>query len=111
MTSETLAELVAAKRGELGLSYRQAAERSQGLISHSRLAAIENGEDRGVSDALLRGISTALDLPISRVRKAAGAPPTDRPFTLPARANRLTPRERRLVLNLVDTLLAAREQR
>lgn len=102
----SLADLVRSRREELSLSYREAATRSGGLISHGRLAAIESGDDHHVSDRLLQGISVGLDIPITKVRKAAGAPPMQRPFKLPDRASRLSSRERKLVLELVEVLLA-----
>jgi transcriptional regulator with XRE-family HTH domain len=103
-----LAELVAKRRAELGLSLRQAADRSDGLVSHGRIGDIENGNDGDVSDRILEGLHLALDIPIRKLRAAAGlANPTARPFVLPDRANRLTQRERKLVLELVEVLLMA----
>lgn len=111
MTTSALAALVRAQRAELGLSLRQAAEKSGGLVGPSTLNAIERGEPRRVTDRIITGIATALELPESKVRRAAGlAAQAMPPFVLPARAQRLTARERRLVLNLVDTLLAAHQK-
>lgn len=107
----TLAELVSARRHELGLSLRQAAERSGGLISHGHLGGIESDAvQRTPSDRVLRGISAALDIPITELRRAAGVPPRQTPFTLPDRARQLSAKERRLVLQLVDALLDARKR-
>lgn len=108
MTS--LAELVAERREQLGMSLRGAAEASGGLVSKTHLAAIETGETTAVSDRMLRGIALALELPLGRVREAAGVRPALRPFSCPERADRLNARERRLVISLIDTLLAAREE-
>lgn len=108
-TVESLPELIRRRREQLGVSLREAAERSDGMISHSRLGEIEGGGLGAISDRLLEGIARGLDLHLSAVRAAAGVPPRVRPFVVPDRANRLNPRERRLVLELIDTLLAARE--
>lgn len=107
-----LADLITAHREKHGLSIRQAAERSDGRVSPSRLSAIENGAIP-TEDRILEGIAVALDLPLSKVRTAAGrdrAAPLP-PFVLPERANRLNARERKTVLTVVDTLLAARQNR
>jgi transcriptional regulator with XRE-family HTH domain len=113
MTAATsLAELVATRREELGLSLRQAAEKSGGLVGPSTLNSIERGDSRQVTDRVIAGIATGLDLPESRVRRAAGlSAQVLPPFEVPARANRLNARERRLVLQLIDTLLAARGEK
>lgn len=108
MTTQTLPELVAAKRAELGLSLRQAAEKSQGMVSPSHLSYLERGINVDVSDRILAGLSIALDIPLPKLRRAAGITPTVLPpFEVPERASRLSPRERRLVVELIDTLLAA----
>lgn len=109
--SLTLAELVAARRAELGLSLRQVAEKSQGLTSPSHIGYIEQGNVVDVSDRVLTGLSVALDLPVGQVRRAAGLQPSEpRPFVVPERAGRLNARERKLVLALIDTLLAAHDR-
>jgi transcriptional regulator with XRE-family HTH domain len=108
----TLAELVATQRERLGLSVRQAAEKSGGRISASRLNSVEHGAIP-TEDRILEGIAEALDLPLSKVRAAAGrdrAAPLP-PFVLPARADRLNARERKTVQAVVDALLAAHRER
>lgn len=107
-----LASLVTERRAELGISLREAADRSGGLVSKSQIAAIERGETTTVTDKTVRGLALALDVPVPRVWAAAGVRPSRlRPFEVPERANRLNARERRLVLTLIDTLLAAHEER
>lgn len=104
----TLAELVTSQRQKLGLSVRQAAQKSTGRVSPSRLNSIEHGAIP-TEDRILEGIAEALSLPLSKVRAAAGrdrAAPLP-PFTLPDRADRLNARERKAVLMIVDTLLAS----
>jgi hypothetical protein len=68
-----LQELVSNRLLELGLSYREAASRSQGLLSHStfsRLCDSKRWAGR-VTGRTVSGLALALDLPESRVRKAA----------------------------------------
>lgn len=110
-TDATLRELVSVKRAELGLSYRKAAEKSQGMVSSSHIGYIERGIPLDVSDRILAGLSLALDIPLPQLRRAAGLTPrVPEPFVLPERASRLTSRERRLVMEVVDTLLAAHSE-
>ena len=102
-----LQTLVLTRMAELGLSFRTAAARSGGNVSHSTLNNIVLGKHGGqFDDETLHGIALALDLPQSRVREAVGATrdaPTE--FRLPRKANKLSPAERRAVLTLVDALL------
>lgn len=111
MTGASLAALVTSRRAELGLSLRQVATKSQGLVSPSHIGYLERGHlDRAISDRVLTGLSVALDLPLADLRRAAGLSGRQLPpFEVPERANRLNTRERKLVLNLIDTLLAAHE--
>lgn len=108
----TLADLIAGQRRKLGLSVRQAAEKSGGRISASRLNSVEHGAIPA-EDRILAGLADALGLPLAKVRAAAGrdrAAPLP-PFTLPDRADRLNARERKTVLAVVDALLAAHRDR
>ena len=102
-----LQTLIVTRMAELGLSYRSAAARSAGLVSHSTLNNIVLGTHGGTfDDETLHGIALAMDLPQSRVRDAAGASkeaPTE--FRLPKKANKLSPTERRTILAMVDALL------
>jgi transcriptional regulator with XRE-family HTH domain len=108
----TLAELLANRREQLGMSTRDVADSSAGLVSKTTVAAIESGTMRVVSDRVLDGLAIALDLTPSRVYSAAHRRQQQLPpFTVPDRADRLNARERKLVLSLIDTLLAARDQR
>lgn len=105
-----LAELVASRREALGLSLRQVAEKSGGVVSSSTLNEIERGLRPNVSDRILEGIADALNVSLSKVRTAAGVSARDLgPFYL-ERADRLNARERRLVQHLVDALLAAHRE-
>ena len=82
------------------------ASRSGGKASKATIGRIENGVYSGYERRTLEGIAQALLLPMRQVRDAAGlTPEVPEPFVLPDRADELTPRERRLVLELVDVLL------
>lgn len=104
-----LAEVVRDRREQLGLTLRDAAAQSGGLVSSTTLHAIERGDAGVSSERVIQGIATALDLSESKVRRAAGlSAQTLPPLELPDRAQLLNARERKLVLQLIDTLLAAR---
>ena len=102
-----LQEMVVGRMAELGLSFRGAAARSGGLVSHGTLNTIALGRHSGhYDDETLRGVALALDLPLTKVREAAGLDrqsPTE--FRLPKKANRLSPAQRKAILTMVDALL------
>ncbi|GAU71272.1 hypothetical protein SSP35_32_00010 [Streptomyces sp. NBRC 110611] len=112
---DDLQRLVVARLAELGsprrpLSYRAAAARSQGHVSHGTIGRIARGQHSGVlEDETLDGLALALDVPRTRIEKAAGIfrERPLQPFTLPARASLLSRSEREVVLSVVDALLAA----
>lgn len=108
--ARTLPDMVKAERARLGLSLRQVAERSGGMLSSSSVHAIEKGDRTTYDDTTLMGLARGLGLPAHVVDKAAGVPGSDedKPFVLPRRANRLTRKEREHVLQLVDLLLERR---
>jgi hypothetical protein len=111
--SNDLQRLVSERMAELGLSYRRAAAKSGGKVSHGTLNTIATGRHSWrVDDSTIEGIALALDVDESVVRAAVGraqrAPETE--FVLPRRANRLSAQERRAVLSMVDALLAAAEK-
>jgi hypothetical protein len=104
---ERLTRLGSSRRS---LSYRAAAARSQGLVSHGTIGRIARGQHTGVlSDETLDGLALALGVPRTYIEKAAGIfrerPPQK--FTLPPRASLLSHKEREVVLSVVDALLAA----
>lgn len=102
-----LQEMLVNRMSELDLSFRGAAARSGGLVSHGTLNNIALGRHSGnYDDDTLRGIALAVDVPLSRVRDAAGLDrqsPTE--FRLPKKASRLTPAQRKAILTMVDALL------
>ncbi|MFE1775567.1 hypothetical protein [Streptomyces sp. NPDC059008] len=113
-----LQQLVMTRLTELGaphrpMSYRAAAARSHGLISHGTIGRLARGEHTGIlEDQTLDGLALALALPRAHIERAAGLyreRPAE-PFTLPPRASRLTRREREVVLSVVDALLTAADR-
>jgi transcriptional regulator with XRE-family HTH domain len=107
----SLAELVAQERQRQGLSLREVAERSGGAVAHTTVHAIEQGRRGEVDDATLRGLAKGLGLRVGVVRKAAGLAAKELPpFELPAGADRLSLRERRMVRELVEVLLEAKRR-
>lgn len=108
----TLQQLVKTERARLGLSLGEVADRSGGLVSRSTVHAIEQGRRSTVEDDTLNGLARGLSLPVTRLAKAAGLgnSDTDTTFVLPARAQRLTRKERDHVLALIDLLLERRQR-
>jgi hypothetical protein len=93
--------------------YRTLARRSGGLVSHSTLNNIAIGRHSGhLTDERIRGIALCLNLAASRVAEMAGSELTDSlpPFRLPPRANQLSQPQRRVVLSVVDAILAAEDK-
>ena len=108
----SLAELVTRRRAELGLSLRDVAEATGGVASYSTIHEMEAGARMRFGAAKLDAVADALGLSRSAVRQAAGRPARAlAPFVLPERASGLTPKQRRLVVRLVDLLLEAGQER
>lgn len=108
----TLADLIRDERAYRELSLREAARRSGGRVSPSRLASLEHG-DIPEDDRILVGIALALKVPVEDVRAAAGrsrSAPLP-PFRLPKTAQRLTAKDRKAVLAVISALLAAHKER
>lgn len=107
-----LQRLVKGRMGELDLSYRGAAAKSEGMVSHATLNNIVTGRHSWkIDDKTMRGIAKALDVDLGVVESAVGRAVriADTEFVLPARANRLSPQERRAVLSMIDALLTSAE--
>jgi hypothetical protein len=91
---------------------RTLAEVSNDKFNHGTAARILNGTHGNVDEKTIEGLSAALRVPTSRVRQILGQPVHDLgPFELPRRANRLTSKERALVVSVVDAILAAHDRR
>lgn len=105
MAETVLSELINTQLWSLGLSLRTAAER--GGITVSTLHRYAQGSDSLPDPETIRLLAKAIKVPVRRVEIAAGCPPLRSRFELPETADRLNPKERRLVLSLVDALLAA----
>lgn len=103
-----LQKLVSSRLDELGLSTRAAADRTNGLISHTTIHRVATGESPGPwSQKTLRGLSLALDLPLSEIEKAADVPVAGTKFRVPDEWDRLTSAERAAVTSMVNALLKA----
>lgn len=96
-----------AEMGEHGrsLSYRDAARRSGGKISHGRLQAIANGELGKISDRVVEGIAAAIDVPQQQIYESLSIRRPFEPFVLPKEADRLSRRQRDAVLSVVRAML------
>lgn len=107
MRVEDLRKLIQAEMKRQGLSFRAAAGRSQGLISHGHLNALAQGKPISrIDDRVLTGIALALDVPVSKVRKAYGTDPVGPvEFVLPPKSAGLTRKQRDAILAMVDAFL------
>jgi transcriptional regulator with XRE-family HTH domain len=76
-------------------------------LNHETTHALLRGHSTP-SETTLAKISEAFGTSLPTLRELAGRPPGEsRPFELPPEADQLNTRERRLVLELISTLLAA----
>ena len=104
-----LQKLVGDRLADLNLSYRAAAARSNGLISHSSLNFVAKGQMRAetLGPRLIRGLALSLDVPVSEVeaavKQSGGTHVVE--FRLPKKADKLTPKQRKAVLAFVNALL------
>ena len=110
---DQLQHLVLTRLAELGepgkpMSARAAARRAHGAVSYDTLYQIANGRHTGrLTDPVAEGIAAALDVPVTRVYDAAGAPRPKGRWLLPERFDRLNTEQRRLVEDLCAALLKA----
>ena len=102
-----LQTLIANRLAELDLTYRAASAKSGGQISASHLNNIVAGYHLGeLGDATVLGIAAAIDVRLSEVQAAADAskePVVE--FRLPKKANKLSPKQRKAVMAMVNALL------
>jgi hypothetical protein len=109
-----LQELVVNRMAELNLSLRDASDKTvvgrngdgkeERLLSHAAISNIRLGKHGGgFTDRTLKGLSLALELPLSTIkaRAAESFGPQETEFRLPKKAAK----ERKLILNMVNALL------
>lgn len=113
MVDSPLGLLIRKRLDELGLSLREATDprRVKGLITKSALSQLARGETRSPQADTIKGVALAIAVPVREVEEALALPPELGRFTLPRRADRLTEKERAVVIGVVDALLAARRDR
>lgn len=108
-----LQQLVLYRLAELGepgrpLSARAAAAAARGLISHHTIYAIANGEHSGrITDRVAEGLAAALQVPVTRVYEAAGAPMPRGRWLWPEKFDRVAPEHRVIIEDLASALLEA----
>lgn len=76
-------------------------------VSYEIARRVAKGIHRNVSDRVADALATMLDVSVTEVLEAAGQRPRLGRFELPRRADRLTDRERRTVVEVVDVILEA----
>lgn len=108
-----LQRLVLTRLAELGtpgepMSVREAARRVDGQVSHATLANIASGQHSGnLRPRVAEALASALQVPVVQVYDAAGQPRPEGEWVLPPRFNQLTHRQRQVVEEVADALLAA----
>lgn len=105
--ADSLADLVAGAREQAGLTLREVAEKSGGVLSFQTVHAIEVGRTN-VGTEKLDALADVLGLSRRAVRSAAEREPNLGPFVLPEAADLLDREERAAVLAVVRALLRAR---
>ena len=102
-------QLVKERLAADNLTYRDAAARSGGLVSHATLnqIALAKYPLARVNPRTIRGLALALDVKVRDVEEALKASGGNAPseFTLPPKANQLTAKQRKAVLAFIDALL------
>jgi hypothetical protein len=103
-------QLISNRLAELDLSFRAAAERSGGLISHSTINHLLLGRmSPPIRERTAQGLALALDVARSKVDQAAQASIEGTEFRLPENARNLNPRQRRAVYAMISALLNEEE--
>lgn len=111
--SESLPELINRRMGELGVRTLSALHRrlmpGGDRITYETLRLLHNGYQRNTRDPRVpRDIALMLDVGESDVRAALKIEPNFGPFELPARAQGLAPSERKVVVGVVNAIIAAK---
>jgi hypothetical protein len=112
-TATTLQQLVVRRLHELGdktgpMSARDAAARSRGLVSYETLRLMARGDHSGrIADQTAQGLAFALDVPLSTVYEATSSPQPTTRWELPARFDRLTSAQRKIVEAVAAAMLEA----
>lgn len=111
---EDLASLISAAMTERGMSRRDveaAAERHGFKVSHSTVSKIARGTYASPGERILNGLALALDIPLVKLRDAAGVAEPGSAFRLPDYASRLSPSERAAVEHIVRVMVEAKDDR
>jgi hypothetical protein len=74
-----VSDLVRRRLWELGCTPEEASQRSRWVVSAEVMALLSRGGRSFISAGLARPLARALDIPESRVRRAAGLPPVPDP--------------------------------
>lgn len=74
-----VSDLVRRRLWELGCTPEEASQRSRWVVPSEVMALLARGGRGFISEGLARPLSRALDVPESRVRRAAGLPPLPDP--------------------------------
>lgn len=82
------------------------AEKMGHLVANTSVSKYLRGEPEKPSESVLAALGAALGIPLPKLREAAGLPSGElEDFVLPPEANRLSRRQRDVVLHLIQTFL------
>lgn len=106
-----LRRLDALGEGGRPLSFREAAERSRGLLTRSTIHSIATGKHSNrIDDKTAQGLAAFLDIPLDDVYVVAKLPRPGSRWILPTRFDRLSEPRRRLVEEVAANLLDLEER-
>lgn len=115
-TMNELQELVLRRLEDLGgpdgpMSLRDAAARSQGLVSYETIRKIIRGKHTGrIEPDSAEGLARALQVPVAKIYEAARQPQPQTRWVMPPRLDRLDLAQRSLVEDVAGALLDAYEK-
>lgn len=112
--TESLPDLIGRRMKELGASSIRALHArlpdDGDRISSETVRLLKNGQQKDAGDRTIRDLALMLGVSENEVRQALDLPPTYGPWQIPERANVLTPRERTVVMSVIDALVSARTE-
>lgn len=106
----TLAAYIEERRLAVGIRSSNALAKAAG-VSPETVRQILRGSERTPSERTLERIADVIGGSLPRMRRLAGLPAGElEPFVLPPEANRLTARQRQVVLSMISALLNTPDQ-
>lgn len=112
--TESLPDLIGRRMKELGATSIRALHArlpdDDDRISPETVRLLRSGRQKDAGDRTIRDLALMLGVSENEVRRALDLPPTYGPWQIPDRANVLTPKERTVVMSVIDALVSARTE-